>query len=389
MNYVSPSGPVPCQIAIVGEAPGSEELRQGRGFVGPSGRLLWPVLYELVGIQRPDCYVTNLCKHTLDDEADVKLEPEEFEALKDALIYELLQVHPESILAVGALASKALLGNRYVKMEVHNGMTYFMPEGNWNVTPCWHPAAALRGSAEGKDPLAWMGDAISHFIKNPRYPERCPFIPPWRYSGEPDADVISIDTEGTTSDPICVTWSDGKGRYLVPIGGLDAFWKNVRKRVTKICYQNAPWDWAVLEAMGVVEPWRVPFVDTMELAYLKQTEPQGLKDLGLRWLGVPMKSWEEIVMPYYNEAVIFCAAGKIDAGTTTTTHSPKTGKVYKKPKIERTEEAKKLARLTDPKKIAERLEFEAPTLRHVPFDVMVEYATLDPWVTMGVWEALR
>lgn len=389
MTYVPPDGPVPCIYAIVGEAPGSEEVRLGRGFVGPSGKILWPVLRRLAGLERGDCYVTNLCKHQLDDEADVKLEPEEFEECSRVLCDELAQVRPVHILAVGALAAKALLRTNYSKMEVCNGVTYqIVNRGQlWDVTPCWHPAAALHDNG-GKDPLAWMGDAMAHFTTGQRYVKRLT-PPPWEYKHMVTAPMIALDTEGTVDDPQCVTWSDGVGRYMVPTGGLQTFWKFVRLYVKKICYHNAPWDWAVLEAMGVCEPWRVPFVDTMELAYLKQTEPQGLKDLGRRWLGLEMKTWEEVVMPHYEEIVVNMAAGKVDAGTTITTHSPKTGKVYKVPKVQRSDEAKMLARLSDPTKIAERLGFEAPSLRFVPFEVMAEYATLDPWVCMKVYDALR
>lgn len=393
MSYVPPDGPTPCDIAICGEAPSSEEIRLGRGFVGPSGKILWPVLRRLAGLERPECYVTNLCKRPLDNDesTEAKMTDEEFAECSADLHKELLEVRPKRILAVGALAAKALLPN-FMSMTVSNGMTYEVPwcDSMWEVTPCWHPAAALRGSAEGKDPLTWMGDALAHFTSNQRYVKPVT-VPPWLYSNSPSSSsgMIALDTEGTVEDPQCVTWANTTDRYMIELGGLQHFWKILRYSELKICYHNAPWDWAVLEAMGVEAPWKVPFVDTMELAYLRQTEPQGLKDLARRHFGLNMKSWEDVVTPYYNEAVLNMAAGIIDAGTTTTTHSPKTGKEYKKPKVERTEAAKKLARLKDPTKIAERLEFEPMSLRFVPFDVMAEYATLDPFITLKVWEVLK
>lgn len=45
-------------ILIVGMAPGREELKEGRPFVGGSGRLLWGQLQK-IGITRPTCYIVN------------------------------------------------------------------------------------------------------------------------------------------------------------------------------------------------------------------------------------------------------------------------------------------------------------------------------------------
>jgi len=48
-----------CGIAIVGEAPGAEEEKQGRPFVGKSGQLLDRIL-DACSIPRPNCLVTNV-----------------------------------------------------------------------------------------------------------------------------------------------------------------------------------------------------------------------------------------------------------------------------------------------------------------------------------------
>jgi len=61
---VHPDGPIPARIAIIGEEPGQKEERLGRGFVGPSGDLLWNQLGVAADISRDECWVTNalLCK---------------------------------------------------------------------------------------------------------------------------------------------------------------------------------------------------------------------------------------------------------------------------------------------------------------------------------------
>jgi uracil-DNA glycosylase family 4 len=61
---VLPDGPVPARLAFIGEEPGRTEERVGRGFVGPSGDLLWNHLCVAANIAREDCWVSNaiLCR---------------------------------------------------------------------------------------------------------------------------------------------------------------------------------------------------------------------------------------------------------------------------------------------------------------------------------------
>lgn len=395
MITVSPDGNRHAKYVICGEAPAREEVAQGRGFVGPSGRIVWPVLRRLAGLNREDCWVTNLCKHPLDNDesGDAKLSPEEFEACRFDLHAELSKLpNVERVLAVGALAAKALIGFRWCGMTVNNGMSYVLNHpatgAPLTVTPCWHPAAALRGGTGERDPIAWMGDAMAHFLM-PRFQRRLD-VPDWESAGFHigEGALVGIDTEGLASSPECFTLANERQRVIYEPRDAARVFLMLRSRKVTLAYHNAPWDWKVLEAMGVHEPWRIPFRDTMELAYLRQTEPQGLKDLGCRHFGVDMPSWEEVVMPRYAEIVGNAVAGRVEAGTTVTTHSPKTGKAYKKPRVARTPEAAKLVRLKDPAKQAAAIGFEKPSLLLCPWDEMAEYATLDPFVTRALVKVL-
>ena len=53
------SGPIPCNLMLIGEAPGAEEDRQGQPFVGPAGQLLERTL-KAFSIERSDVYITNI-----------------------------------------------------------------------------------------------------------------------------------------------------------------------------------------------------------------------------------------------------------------------------------------------------------------------------------------
>jgi DNA polymerase len=385
--YVPPDGPRSAEWAIVGEAPAREEVAKGRGFVGASGKILWPLLDRLAGIHRTDCYVSNLCKHPFDDEGGVKLTPDEFTRCAEELQAELLAIKPDRTLAVGALVAEALLGSQWRGMRTCNGAAFATEFGL--VVPCWHPAAALRGDS---DTLSWTGAAIAAFrmavvprpMQSPRIVDAVLAHNVGRISGP----AIGIDTEGTADAPHCLTWASQYERVYVQPKDVPRVWECLCA-VPLHVYHNAPWDWKVIEAMGVKEPWKHPYADTMELAYVRHTEPQGLKDLAWRHMRIDTPSWSQLVEPYHAEVVRSMAEGIIAAGTTEITHSPKTGKLLKKPKVERTEQATLFhRRLGNTEWLAEQLGIQ-PDLTLVPRERAVEYATLDPFLCLMLWELWR
>ena len=64
---VPPRGNEKAEILIVGEFPGVEEIKQGRPFVGPSGKILRSELAR-VEINLSDCRVTNVALHQFPDD---------------------------------------------------------------------------------------------------------------------------------------------------------------------------------------------------------------------------------------------------------------------------------------------------------------------------------
>lgn len=47
-GWITGSGPIPCDILFVGEAPGKNEVEQGKPFVGMAGKHLNPI-FNLLG----------------------------------------------------------------------------------------------------------------------------------------------------------------------------------------------------------------------------------------------------------------------------------------------------------------------------------------------------
>jgi DNA polymerase len=62
VDYQYPAGGSPAPIALVGEAPGADEVRQGRPFVGRAGQALDRAL-AASGIDRAQCLVANVFRY--------------------------------------------------------------------------------------------------------------------------------------------------------------------------------------------------------------------------------------------------------------------------------------------------------------------------------------
>lgn len=103
-----PDGPLNAKIAMVGEAPGANEVAERRGFVGSSGKLLWLLAGE-AGIAREECYVTNVVKNRPVGNDILLAEIPAFDTHWLALLQaELRQVAPNVVFALGGTALNAL-----------------------------------------------------------------------------------------------------------------------------------------------------------------------------------------------------------------------------------------------------------------------------------------
>ncbi|HZO21384.1 MAG TPA: UdgX family uracil-DNA binding protein [Steroidobacteraceae bacterium] len=107
-------GKSPNALMLVGEAPGDSEDLQGHPFIGPAGAMLDRALGE-AGLDRQSVYVTNAVKHFKFEprgkrRLHVKPSPSEIEACNWWLVEELRLVGPKLVIALGATAARALLG---------------------------------------------------------------------------------------------------------------------------------------------------------------------------------------------------------------------------------------------------------------------------------------
>ncbi|HEY8469092.1 MAG TPA: uracil-DNA glycosylase [Longimicrobiales bacterium] len=94
-------------VMVVGEAPGAEEDRTGRPFVGAAGKLLDRLLLS-AGFPRASVYICNVLKCRPPGNRDPR--PDEIASCSPYLERQLELVAPRALLAVGRFAAQALVG---------------------------------------------------------------------------------------------------------------------------------------------------------------------------------------------------------------------------------------------------------------------------------------
>lgn len=125
-------------VMMVGEGPGFEEDRQGRPFVGASGRFLTEMLHR-VGIDRKDVYITNVVKCRPPGNRDPQ--PAELEACADYLTRQVAIVNPRIILTLGRFSMRRWFPEGTIT-NLHGQLRNI---GRGRVAMAmFHPAAALR-----------------------------------------------------------------------------------------------------------------------------------------------------------------------------------------------------------------------------------------------------
>lgn len=129
------------EIVFIGEAPGKEEDKQGRPFVGAAGKFLAEML-EVIKLKREEIYITNIVKYRPPNNRDPL--PEEKDACRDWLIEEINFISPKLIVFLGRHSMNDFFpvekisivhGKLLIKKFNHINTKYFLP--------LYHPAAAL------------------------------------------------------------------------------------------------------------------------------------------------------------------------------------------------------------------------------------------------------
>lgn len=151
-NTVFSDGVAESRMMLIGEAPGREEDRVGKPFVGRAGQLLDKMLAS-IGLDRTrNCYITNVMNWRPPDNRDPS--PEEAAICLPFLRRHIELVDPKLIVLLGAVAARHVMGIHDGIMKTRGRwLEYRVGERMVPVMATLHPAYLLRQPAHKK--LAW------------------------------------------------------------------------------------------------------------------------------------------------------------------------------------------------------------------------------------------
>lgn len=145
-------GPLRPFLVLIGEAPGAEETKAGRPFVGKAGRQLDELL-KIARIPRQDVFITNAVKYrpvTVSERSVRNRTPnkEEIAASLPLLREELLLLRPACIATLGNVPLSAILtlsnkGKGTIGMLHGRPMDVTLGDMQTVLFPLYHPAGVI------------------------------------------------------------------------------------------------------------------------------------------------------------------------------------------------------------------------------------------------------
>jgi len=148
------------RILLVGEAPGADEEKHGRPFVGAAGQVLSDVLNQ-AGLTRADVYISNVVKCRPPQNRTPSRT--EADTCLPYLLEEIERVKPKLIVCLGNAAMEALTGAK--KMAASRGKVLPPRKGlhiDVPIVATYHPAAVLYERAKNMEPLV---ENMKHYAK--------------------------------------------------------------------------------------------------------------------------------------------------------------------------------------------------------------------------------
>src|SRR5688572_12363239 len=141
------------RLMLIGEAPSSTDDDTGKPFTGPAGKLLDALLLDL-GVHRRDLWITNLvrCFDGALKNGRMENRPAKVSEIKACALWrdlEIRYVNPRVILAVGAPASKYVIGRDFKLSEQH-GQLFELAVGRKAIATV-QPAYVMRLKAHDEE----------------------------------------------------------------------------------------------------------------------------------------------------------------------------------------------------------------------------------------------
>lgn len=318
-NCVPPDIPDGCDLLFIGEAPGKDENRKLRVFIGKTGDEVNRHYLPLAGLRREHVGFTNAIR-CLPTTAGGKLDPNRakdialLESCAATHLYPLIErLQPKALIPLGAFACRAL--GLDVALETDHG---FPVDSAWGIPtfPMYHPALGIH---EPKKMLYirtdWM--RLRSFLNGSLQ------LPVDEFTGREDyreveslsdldelePGLFAADTENKRGgEPFCLTYSQhpGQGR-LIRAERTDLL-SALQERIDAgelgpLLFHHWLHDRTITRRMGLRIPDRL-VIDTLLRVFHLGNLPQGLKALSKRELGMVMMDFDDVVTPHSRQNVL-------------------------------------------------------------------------------------
>jgi len=306
------NGPIPCDVMLIGEAPGQNEDRIGVPFTGMAGYELDNTYLRLAGRKRNTVRVTNTvrCRPNNNKTPSPKLTSSCAEA---NLRTEIAMCKPRLIVLMGATACSL---DPSIDSNLEHGFPRQASFLGWSgtVVPMIHPASGLH-DGNNMTPLLEDFETLNEIIRGtfemPSNPwpivdySYCDNVRQFRsyISGYHNyLGLNAIDTEGHGGRKFSIQLSREPGTGIMIMCDNEPVVKEfvrVFPTLGEIVMQFAEHDLDFLQELGcdTRDPNLIVW-DTMRDSYNLGNLPQGLKQMTFRTQGVKMRTWEDVVLPH-------------------------------------------------------------------------------------------
>lgn len=273
------------RILIVGEAPGKDEDREGKPFVGKTGKYLERALWNHGINMRKDCWITNalICRPPNND---ILNEDEKVEHCRPNVINTIEKLQPDVILVVGLIAVKSLIAHVWKEdigtMERWVGWQIPSQQVNAWICPIWHPSYLMRADTNWDKVLDLWFDKYIENMSNLSGK-------PWKVVPDYDSQVDIIYDHEKAAKII---------RKMIGFGGRAAFdyETNMKKPDShraqivscSVCWEGKktiafPWVGKAIEAMKefvLSDLWKIASNKKFEDRWTRRMFGHGVKNWG-------------------------------------------------------------------------------------------------------------
>jgi uracil-DNA glycosylase len=154
-------GNLQAEIFLIGEAPGVEEDKVGRPFIGKAGQLLEKILAACGFTREKHVFISNIVRcrppgNRVPSDMEVQ-------NCRPYLLEQIELIDPTIIVTLGATSLKKLLGDESCKITKVRGK--WIKWNNRLVMPVYHPAALLRNSRLKNDTWTDFREVIKMYRK--------------------------------------------------------------------------------------------------------------------------------------------------------------------------------------------------------------------------------